>query len=197
MASVRRLKVDGGIPRQLAGAAEAAHALERDGYDGGWTAETSHDPFLPLLLGRRTHVATRARHQHRGGVCAQSDDRRQHRLGPAGLFEGPVHPWSGHPDPAPHREAIQHAVESSGTPDARIRCCAAGDLVGVAGRHQASFRGRLLHPQDHDPDVHARAAQPSRTEGFHRRRWPGDDRNVRGSRRRPPRSPLRLQALPR
>ncbi len=50
MASARRLKVDGGIPNQLARAAEAAGALERDGYDGGWTAETSHDPFLPLLL---------------------------------------------------------------------------------------------------------------------------------------------------
>jgi probable F420-dependent oxidoreductase len=50
MASARRLKVDGGIPNQLAQAADAAGALERDGYDGGWTAETSHDPFLPLLL---------------------------------------------------------------------------------------------------------------------------------------------------
>ena len=50
MASARRLKVDGGIPNQLARVAEAARALEQDGYDGGWTAETSHDPFLPLLL---------------------------------------------------------------------------------------------------------------------------------------------------
>src|SRR5271165_2018268 len=50
MGSARRLKVDGGIPNQLARSAEAAGALERDGYDGGWTAETSHDPFLPLLL---------------------------------------------------------------------------------------------------------------------------------------------------
>ena len=45
-----RLKVDGGIPNQLAGAAQAARALEAQGYDGGWTPETSHDPFLPLLL---------------------------------------------------------------------------------------------------------------------------------------------------
>src|ERR1700761_6764752 len=45
-----RLKIDGGIPNLLARAAEAACALERDGCDGGWTAETSHDPFLPILL---------------------------------------------------------------------------------------------------------------------------------------------------
>jgi probable F420-dependent oxidoreductase len=50
MGSVPRLKVDGGIPNQLARVAEAAGALEQQGYDGGWTFETSHDPFLPLLL---------------------------------------------------------------------------------------------------------------------------------------------------
>ena len=50
MADGPRLKIDGGIPNQLARAAQAAGALEEQGYDGGWTAETSHDPFLPLLL---------------------------------------------------------------------------------------------------------------------------------------------------
>jgi probable F420-dependent oxidoreductase len=44
------LKLDRGIPNTLARVAEAARALEEQGYDGGWTAETSHDPFLPLLL---------------------------------------------------------------------------------------------------------------------------------------------------
>ena len=50
MGSAPRLKLDGGIPNRLARVAEAACALELDGYHGGWTAETSHDPFLPLLL---------------------------------------------------------------------------------------------------------------------------------------------------
>jgi probable F420-dependent oxidoreductase len=50
MGSTPRLKLDGGIPNQLARVPEAAGALEQDAYDGGWTAETSHDPFLPLLL---------------------------------------------------------------------------------------------------------------------------------------------------
>ncbi|MGI9052689.1 MAG: LLM class F420-dependent oxidoreductase [Ilumatobacteraceae bacterium] len=44
------MKVDGGIPTQLDKAAAQAVELERAGYSGAWTAETSHDPFLPLLL---------------------------------------------------------------------------------------------------------------------------------------------------
>jgi probable F420-dependent oxidoreductase len=44
------LKIDGSIPNKLARVAAAASALEEAGYDGGWTAETSHDPFLPLIL---------------------------------------------------------------------------------------------------------------------------------------------------
>jgi probable F420-dependent oxidoreductase len=50
MADGPRLKIDGAIPNRLARAAQAAGALEEQGYDGGWTPETSHDPFLPLLL---------------------------------------------------------------------------------------------------------------------------------------------------
>ncbi len=44
------MKVDGGIPADLAGAGAKAAELEAAGYSGAWTAETSHDPFLPLLL---------------------------------------------------------------------------------------------------------------------------------------------------
>ena len=44
------MKVDGGIGGDLRGAGAAAATLEGQGYDGLWTAETSHDPFFPLLL---------------------------------------------------------------------------------------------------------------------------------------------------
>ncbi len=46
------MKVDGGFGfgSGLGGAIESAQAQEAQGYDGFWTAETSHDPFLPLLL---------------------------------------------------------------------------------------------------------------------------------------------------
>src|SRR5687768_5639035 len=43
------MKIDGGIGGLDTAAAQAA-ALEGRGYDGVMTAETSHDPFLPLLL---------------------------------------------------------------------------------------------------------------------------------------------------
>jgi probable F420-dependent oxidoreductase len=46
------MRVDGGIGANanLDGAAATAAALERAGYAGAWTAETAHDPFLPLAL---------------------------------------------------------------------------------------------------------------------------------------------------
>lgn len=44
------MKVDGGIPAELRKAAAAAQEVEAAGYSGAWTAETSHDPFLPLVL---------------------------------------------------------------------------------------------------------------------------------------------------
>ena len=45
------MKVDGGLTGDLFSAGAAAQELEEAGYSGAWTAETSHDPFLPLLLG--------------------------------------------------------------------------------------------------------------------------------------------------
>jgi probable F420-dependent oxidoreductase len=42
--------VDGGIGFDPSGVVEAAKLAERVGYDGLWSAEVSHDPFLPLAL---------------------------------------------------------------------------------------------------------------------------------------------------
>jgi probable F420-dependent oxidoreductase len=44
------MKVDGGIAGGLDKAAAAAARQEARGYDGVWVAETSHDPFLPLVM---------------------------------------------------------------------------------------------------------------------------------------------------
>jgi probable F420-dependent oxidoreductase len=44
------VKVDGGIGFNLAEAGVEAGRAEEAGYDGVWSAETSHDPFFPLLL---------------------------------------------------------------------------------------------------------------------------------------------------
>jgi probable F420-dependent oxidoreductase len=45
------MKVDGGVGgSSFAAIAQAARGLEGVGYDGLWSAETSHDPFFPLLI---------------------------------------------------------------------------------------------------------------------------------------------------
>jgi probable F420-dependent oxidoreductase len=44
------MKVDGGIGTDLHKVAAQAKQVEAAGYSGAWTAETSHDPFFPLLL---------------------------------------------------------------------------------------------------------------------------------------------------
>jgi len=44
------MKIDGGISLNLNNAGTSARSLEEAGYSGGWTAETTHDPFFPLLL---------------------------------------------------------------------------------------------------------------------------------------------------
>ncbi|MHB1924328.1 MAG: LLM class flavin-dependent oxidoreductase, partial [Acidimicrobiales bacterium] len=44
------MRVDGGIPGSLSDVPAAAKRAEEAGYDGAWSAETGHDPFLPLLL---------------------------------------------------------------------------------------------------------------------------------------------------
>jgi probable F420-dependent oxidoreductase len=44
------MKIDGGIWGGLDKAGQAAAEQEARGYDGIWVPETSHDPFLPLIL---------------------------------------------------------------------------------------------------------------------------------------------------
>src|SRR6202167_3793376 len=42
--------IDGGLSFDPADAITSATRAEEDGFDGLWSAETSHDPFFPLLL---------------------------------------------------------------------------------------------------------------------------------------------------
>jgi probable F420-dependent oxidoreductase len=45
------MKIDGGIGFDPSGIAEQAKRAEENGYDGVWSAETGHDPFLPIAIG--------------------------------------------------------------------------------------------------------------------------------------------------
>lgn len=50
VAPTPRCKIDTGLPNQLARVPSDAARIEGDGYDGCWSAEINHDPFLPLML---------------------------------------------------------------------------------------------------------------------------------------------------
>ena len=45
------MKIDGGIGFAPDGIAAQAVKAEQNGYDGVWSAETNHDPFLPIAIG--------------------------------------------------------------------------------------------------------------------------------------------------
>ena len=45
------MKIDGGIGFDPDGIAAQAVRAEESGYDGVWSAETNHDPFLPIAVG--------------------------------------------------------------------------------------------------------------------------------------------------
>ncbi len=45
------MKIDGGIGFDPTGIVEQAAKAEASGYDGVWSAETAHDPFLPIAIG--------------------------------------------------------------------------------------------------------------------------------------------------
>lgn len=70
------MKVDGGISGDLRRAPQAAKALEQFGYDGCWTGEINHDPFLPLLLAAEhtsqglSHRLRASRHEHTSRVAS-------------------------------------------------------------------------------------------------------------------------------
>lgn len=50
MGNRARLAIDRGIPSDLHEVPTVARTLEEQGYDGCWTGEINHDPFLPLVL---------------------------------------------------------------------------------------------------------------------------------------------------
>ena len=50
MVSAAGLRIDRGIPGDLTRVPATVAAIEQRGYDGCWTGEINHDPFLPVLL---------------------------------------------------------------------------------------------------------------------------------------------------
>ncbi len=54
MATVAGMKVDASLSGSITNAGRSAADLEAAGYSGAWTAETAHDPFLPLAVAAGT-----------------------------------------------------------------------------------------------------------------------------------------------
>ena len=68
--------IDATLTKSFAESGAHARQLEDAGYDGVWTGETKHDPFLAMLAGR---AGDRARHDRHGGrdrVRPYADDHR-------------------------------------------------------------------------------------------------------------------------
>ena len=135
------LKVDGGVPTDLARVPERRRHSSNRATTRAGPAEINHDPFLPLLL-----AAEHTSRLELGTSIAVAFARNPMTVANVGwdlqaYSQGRFILGLGTQIQAAHREAIQHAVEPSGAPDARVRACATGDLVGVEGRHQAALRG--------------------------------------------------------
>ena len=82
------MRIDSGISGGLGAAATQAHEAENAGYDGVWSAETAHDPFLSLAIAAERTERVRAWHRYRSGVRAHPDDNRYRRLGSQPLLQG-------------------------------------------------------------------------------------------------------------
>ena len=131
------MKVDGGIGFDPGGIAEAAKRAEAIGYDGVWSAETAHDPFLPIAIGAAatdtlefgTGIAV-AFARNPMNLAVLANDLQQ-------LSQGPVHAGPGEPDQAAHHQALLHALVASGAPHARADPGHPGHLGQLGERREA------------------------------------------------------------
>ena len=135
-----------GRPGRRAGEGRVHRRL--DGRDGA-------RPVPAAAAGRRAHGDHRARHGDRRRLRPQPDDAGAHRVGPAGVLQGPVHPRARQPDQAAHHEALLDAVEPPGRPHAGADPGHPGDLGLVAARHTTAVPWRVLHAHADDAVLHA------------------------------------------
>ena len=136
--------------------------LEEIGYDGGFSFEAKHDPFLPLALAAEHDDAPAPRHGRRHRVRAQPDEPRQpgatgSSCSPAGAS------CSGSARRCGRTSSIASACPGRGRPRACARWCWPSAPSSSAGRARAEldFRGRVLPAHADDPGLRSRARTPS------------------------------------
>ena len=138
------MKVDGGVGWNLSTVGAQARELEEMGYSGIQTAETAHDPFLPLAFAAQD---TETVDLITGIAVAFSRTpmllaQLGHDLNAAA--EGRFVLGPRFPDPPAHHQALQHAVVVAGGAHARVhpwRCARSGRRGTRASRLQ--FTGKF------------------------------------------------------
>ena len=189
------MKVDGGIGALapgsggggLAAIGAAAKAQEEYGYDGLWSAETSHDPFFPLLIAaehtERIELGT--------GIAVAFARSPMTLANTAWDLQG----YSGGRCILGLGSQIKAHIEKRFSmpwshPAARMRelvLAMRGDLGQLAGRDAAQVRGRVLPAHAHDPVLQPRTGRGRTPEGVPRGGRGEDDRGRgRGLRRHHP-----------
>ena len=134
--------------RDVPALAREAEAL---GVDGLWTAETRHDPFLPLAL-----AAEHTRRVSLGTAIAVAFPRSPTVVAhtawdlQATLGRTPG-PRSRHPGEGPHRAEVLRQVDCPGTAAPRVHPRPPGALGSVADPGAGERPGRALHDHAHDP----------------------------------------------
>ena len=135
-----------------------ARQLEDVGYDGGVTAETGHDPFLPLVLAARAHRALELGTGDRGRVRPHADDAGDDRQRPAASRRRVGSSLGLGSQIKPHIERrFSMPWSHPARAHARVRARDARDLGGVERRREARLPRRVLHAHADDAVLQSRA----------------------------------------
>ena len=73
-----------------------ARFADEAGFDGIWTFETAHEPFLPLVLAAEHSRELESGNKYRRSIRPQSGDLGVHRLGSGPFLQRPVHYGTRH-----------------------------------------------------------------------------------------------------
>ena len=167
------MKLDVGmLTHDLKTIPEFARKVEALGFDCLWSAETQHDPFLPLAVAATVDQPHPTRDLHRGRVPPQPHGPGPHLVGPGQGLGRTLHPGAGLAGEGPQRAPLLGEVGGAGAAHARGRAGAARDLGLLAERDQAELQGAVLPVRSHDAVLQPGPHRASPRAGLRRGREP-------------------------
>ena len=123
------MKVDTAFfPTTFDAAAQLARRVEDTGFDGLWSAETSHDPFFPLVVAARETPWDWSRYR----LSTQPNGVGKYLLGPASKLKRSLYSWLGHSSQRPQRTPLQCEMGVASKAVARSDFITARDLGFLA-----------------------------------------------------------------